>query len=238
MKICSPVIFLNLLTFQLVIQVLQNDPDHLDQRQDERAKCQGACVVSGQQEEAQANREREPNTPTSPRTQIYQRKSSFSPEGPSQRGEDGEGGNVLGLFEGPVVRGEGPWQRDLAQGGHEVGAPEEEEHVVELKQDEVIVVEGLPAVEGKQALGIGALSRNVRDVECLQREKRGVITDFMWSTRDALSSAGRVLLEAHLRVAGLARVLALRVVEHLVHLLIGRGQEAAQGNQSRSLNPW
>uniref|UniRef100_A0A3Q3W0R0 Uncharacterized protein n=1 Tax=Mola mola TaxID=94237 RepID=A0A3Q3W0R0_MOLML len=130
------VIFLNLLTFQLVIQVLQNDPDHLDQRQDERAKRQGARVVSGQQEEAQANR------------------------------EDGEGGNVLGLFEGPV-------------GGHEVGAPEEEEHVVELKQDEVIVVEGLPAVEGKQALGIGALSRNVRDVECLQREKRGVITDFM-----------------------------------------------------------
>lgn len=33
------------LTFQLVIQVLQNDPDHLDQRQDQRAKSQRACVV-------------------------------------------------------------------------------------------------------------------------------------------------------------------------------------------------
>lgn len=40
-------LFLNLLTFQLVIQVLQNDPDHLDQRQDQRAKSQGACVVPG-----------------------------------------------------------------------------------------------------------------------------------------------------------------------------------------------
>ena len=50
------------------------------------------------------------------------------------------------------------------------------------------------------------------------------------------SREGCVVLEAHLRVAGLARVLALRVVEHLVHLLIGRGQEAVQGNPSRRLN--
>lgn len=33
------------LTFQLVIQVLQNDPDHLDQRQDQRAESQRASVV-------------------------------------------------------------------------------------------------------------------------------------------------------------------------------------------------
>lgn len=40
-----------LLTFQLVIQVLQNNPDDLDHRQDQRAKRQGACVVSEQEEE-------------------------------------------------------------------------------------------------------------------------------------------------------------------------------------------
>lgn len=39
---------LNLLTFQLVIQVLQKDPDDLDHGQDQGAKSQGACVVSGQ----------------------------------------------------------------------------------------------------------------------------------------------------------------------------------------------
>lgn len=43
----SFLVFFNVLTFQLVIQVLQNDSDHLDQRQDERTKSQGACVVSG-----------------------------------------------------------------------------------------------------------------------------------------------------------------------------------------------
>lgn len=43
------VLKLNLLTCQLVIQVLQKDPDDLDYRQDQRAKSQGACVVSGQE---------------------------------------------------------------------------------------------------------------------------------------------------------------------------------------------
>uniref|UniRef100_A0A671XP07 Uncharacterized protein n=1 Tax=Sparus aurata TaxID=8175 RepID=A0A671XP07_SPAAU len=113
-----PVLKLDLLTFQFVIQVLQKHPDDLDQRQDQRAKSQGACVVSGQQEETQANCE---------------------------------------LLEGPVIRGESPRQSDLAQGCHKVGAPEEEEDVVELEQDEVLVVEGLPTIEGKQALCIRTL---------------------------------------------------------------------------------
>lgn len=90
------------------------------------------------------------------------------PEGSSQRGEDGVGGDVHRLFEGPVVGGEGPRQRDLAQGRDEVGAPEEEEHVVELEEDEVLVVEGLPAVEGKLALGVRTLSWRVGGVEGLE----------------------------------------------------------------------
>uniref|UniRef100_A0A667ZW15 Uncharacterized protein n=1 Tax=Myripristis murdjan TaxID=586833 RepID=A0A667ZW15_9TELE len=111
------------LTFQLVIQILQNDPDDLDQRQDQRAKGQGACVVSS----------------------------------PTQGGEDGVGRDIVWLLEGPVIRGKGPCQSDLAQCSHKVGAPEEEEDIVELEQDEVFVVEGLATVEGKQALCIRTL---------------------------------------------------------------------------------
>uniref|UniRef100_A0A8C4H1H3 Uncharacterized protein n=1 Tax=Dicentrarchus labrax TaxID=13489 RepID=A0A8C4H1H3_DICLA len=124
------VLKLNLLTFQLVIEVLQKDPDDLDHRQDQRAKSQGACG----------------NPPTD--ISIC---------------EDGEGRDIFRLLEGPVIRGEGPRQSDLAQGRHKVGAPEEEEHIVELEQDEVFVVEGLPTIEGKQALC----------VECLEKKRDG-----------------------------------------------------------------
>lgn len=62
------------------------------------------------------------------------------------------------LLEGPVIRGEGPRQSDLAQGRHKVGTPEEEEKVVELEQDKVFVVDCLPTIEGKQALCIRTLS--------------------------------------------------------------------------------
>uniref|UniRef100_A0A8C2WUC1 Uncharacterized protein n=1 Tax=Cyclopterus lumpus TaxID=8103 RepID=A0A8C2WUC1_CYCLU len=96
-----------------------NDPDDLDHGQDERAKGQGPCVVSGHEEGTEANR-----------------------------------GNIIRLLEGPVIRGEGPRQGDLAQGRHKVGAPEEEKDVVELEQDEVFVVEGLPTIEGKQTTGL------------------------------------------------------------------------------------
>uniref|UniRef100_A0A7N6FD79 Uncharacterized protein n=1 Tax=Anabas testudineus TaxID=64144 RepID=A0A7N6FD79_ANATE len=53
----------------------------------------------------------------------------------------------------------GPCKSDLTQGRNKVGAPEEEEDVIELEQDEVFVVEGLPTVEGKHALCIRALKK-------------------------------------------------------------------------------
>ncbi|TNN33858.1 hypothetical protein EYF80_055981 [Liparis tanakae] len=143
-------------------QKRREDPDDLDHGQDERAKGQGARVVS---RTMRKTTNREHNNNNKPRinnkSQTQQEQSSLSPKGPAQRGEDGVGGDVFGLLEGPVIRGEGPGQRDLAQGRHEVGAPEEEKDVVELEQDEVSVVERLPAVEGKQALGIRALSCDV-----------------------------------------------------------------------------
>uniref|UniRef100_A0A3Q1GJH4 Uncharacterized protein n=1 Tax=Acanthochromis polyacanthus TaxID=80966 RepID=A0A3Q1GJH4_9TELE len=63
-------------------------------------------------------------------------------------GEDGVGRDVIGLLEGPVIRGK-------------VGTPEEKEDVVELEQNEVFVVDSLTTVEGKQALC----------VECLEGEQ-------------------------------------------------------------------
>lgn len=39
-----------------MIQIFQNDPDDLHQRQYERAKSQGACMVSAREEGTEANR--------------------------------------------------------------------------------------------------------------------------------------------------------------------------------------
>ena len=103
---------------------------------------------------------------------TYTYKSIFRPEGASEWGEDGVGGNITRLLEGPVIWSKGPRQSDLAQGRHKVGAPEEQEDVVELEQDEILVVEGLSAVEGKQTLCIWTLSSDVGCVECLVKERR------------------------------------------------------------------
>uniref|UniRef100_A0A672G5G2 Uncharacterized protein n=1 Tax=Salarias fasciatus TaxID=181472 RepID=A0A672G5G2_SALFA len=122
----------------LVVQILQQDSDDLNGRQDERAEGQSPCVKDG-------------------------------PERPPQRGEDGEAGHVVWLDEGPVVGGEGAGQRHLPQRRHEVGAPQEEEDVVELQADQVLVVDGLAAVEGEQALGVGTLALHQAGGEVLNR---------------------------------------------------------------------
>uniref|UniRef100_A0A3B5BF09 Uncharacterized protein n=1 Tax=Stegastes partitus TaxID=144197 RepID=A0A3B5BF09_9TELE len=98
-------------TFQLVVQILQQNPDDLNDGEDEGAERQSPCVIPG--------------------TRLN------SPQGGKHR----PGGHVIRLDEGPVVRGEGP-----------VGAPEEEEDVVELEADQVLVVNGLAAVEGLWAV--------------------------------------------------------------------------------------
>uniref|UniRef100_A0A8K9XPA4 Uncharacterized protein n=1 Tax=Oncorhynchus mykiss TaxID=8022 RepID=A0A8K9XPA4_ONCMY len=132
------------LTFQLLVQVLQQNPDDLNQRQDEGTEGKGACMVSRQGE------------------------------------EDGVGWDVVGLLEGPVVGCEGPSQGHLTQRRHKVSTPEEEEHVVELEQDEVFMVVGLASVEGKQALGVRALGCDVGGVERLRKE-RGNLCDISTS---------------------------------------------------------
>uniref|UniRef100_A0A8D0DEV2 Uncharacterized protein n=1 Tax=Sander lucioperca TaxID=283035 RepID=A0A8D0DEV2_SANLU len=69
--------------------------------------------------------------------------SKHTPERSPEGREDGEGRHVIRLDEGPVSR-------------HEVGTPEEQEDVVELQADQVFVVRGLSAVEGKKAHGVRA----------------------------------------------------------------------------------
>uniref|UniRef100_A0A8C6NNN4 Uncharacterized protein n=1 Tax=Nothobranchius furzeri TaxID=105023 RepID=A0A8C6NNN4_NOTFU len=114
-----------------------NDPDDLNQRQDQRAKGQGAGVVP------------KPN------------KSYGSPE----RGEDGVRWDVIWLLKGPVIRCKCPRQGHLTQGRHKVCTPEEQEDVVELKQDEVFVVDGLTTVKSKQTLSVERLRRNQEEAD-------------------------------------------------------------------------
>jgi len=88
---------------------------------------------------------------------LHTHTHTHTPERSPQGRKDREGGHVVRLDGGPVVRGEGPGQGHLSQGRDEVCAPEEEEDVVELQADQVLVVGGLAAVEGEKALGVGAL---------------------------------------------------------------------------------
>uniref|UniRef100_A0A3B3ILD3 Uncharacterized protein n=1 Tax=Oryzias latipes TaxID=8090 RepID=A0A3B3ILD3_ORYLA len=82
----------------------------------------------------------------------------------------------------------------LAQGRDEIGAPEEKEEVVELEHDPVSVVDGLAAVEGKQALCVRTLSGGVGGVEGL-RTKRGdaatAETQEQFSPKEALPGGHR-----------------------------------------------
>lgn len=59
-------------------------------------------------------------------------------------------------MQGPVVGGEGPRQRDLAQGQHEVGQPEEHEGIEDLQPQQGPVVARLTTVEGELAVGARA----------------------------------------------------------------------------------
>uniref|UniRef100_A0A8C8LL52 Uncharacterized protein n=1 Tax=Oncorhynchus tshawytscha TaxID=74940 RepID=A0A8C8LL52_ONCTS len=123
------------LTLELVVDVLQQNPDDLDDGEDERAKRQGTCVIP-------------------------------------EQGKDGEGRHVVRLDEGPVVGGKGPSQGHLTQRCHKVGTPEEQEDVVELQADQVLVVDRLSTVEGKQTLGVWALRLHTGGTEVLEETGR------------------------------------------------------------------
>uniref|UniRef100_A0A3B3S1R1 Uncharacterized protein n=1 Tax=Paramormyrops kingsleyae TaxID=1676925 RepID=A0A3B3S1R1_9TELE len=125
----------------LVVQVLQQNPDHLDDGQDQGTEGKRASVV---------------------------------PEGCSAQGcEYGECRHVIRLLEGPIVGGKGTSQGHLTQCRHEVGTPEEEEEVVELKHDQIFVVRTLAPVKGKQALGAGTRGFDQRSAEVLFGKETG-----------------------------------------------------------------
>uniref|UniRef100_A0A673CN20 Uncharacterized protein n=1 Tax=Sphaeramia orbicularis TaxID=375764 RepID=A0A673CN20_9TELE len=80
------------------------------------------------------------------------------PERSPKGREHWEGGHVIWFDKCPVVRGKGPSQGHLPQSRDKVGAPEEEEHIVELQSDQVFVINGLSTIESKKALGVWTLS--------------------------------------------------------------------------------
>lgn len=107
------------------------------------------------------------------------------------------------------------------------------------------MVDGLPSIEGKQALGVRTLNRNVGGVECLEEEEssrrddEGFFTysDAVWVKNNiieqflakicAIQTENQmyiciclIWLKSYLGVTGLSCKLTLRVVEHLVHLFI------------------
>lgn len=84
-------------------------------------------------------------------------KKTHTPERSAKRRKYGEGRHVVWLDKSPVVRGKGPRQSHLPQRRDKVGAPKEEKDVVELQANQVFVVNGLSAVEGKKALRVRAL---------------------------------------------------------------------------------
>uniref|UniRef100_A0A3B4U0M5 Uncharacterized protein n=1 Tax=Seriola dumerili TaxID=41447 RepID=A0A3B4U0M5_SERDU len=90
-------------------------------------------------------------TPTHTHTHTH------TPERSPEGRKHWEGRHVIWLDKGPVVRSKGPGQSHLSQTDDKVGTPEEEEDVVELQADQVFVVNCLSSVEGKKALGVGAL---------------------------------------------------------------------------------
>uniref|UniRef100_A0A673USZ0 Uncharacterized protein n=1 Tax=Suricata suricatta TaxID=37032 RepID=A0A673USZ0_SURSU len=96
------------------------------------------------------------------------------PEGQGGGGEEREGRQVVWLVQGPVVGGEGPSQRDLAQGQHEVGQPEEHEGIEDLQAQQGPVVARLATIEGKLAVGIRAQARFIGGGEGLWGWMRGL----------------------------------------------------------------
>uniref|UniRef100_A0A8B9LVK4 Uncharacterized protein n=1 Tax=Astyanax mexicanus TaxID=7994 RepID=A0A8B9LVK4_ASTMX len=74
-------------------------------------------------------------------------------------GADGERRDIIRFFQSPVVGGEGTGQGHLTKCSYEVHTPEEQEQVIELKNDKVLVVVSFSTVERKQTLGIRALHR-------------------------------------------------------------------------------
>uniref|UniRef100_A0A673N4Q6 Uncharacterized protein n=1 Tax=Sinocyclocheilus rhinocerous TaxID=307959 RepID=A0A673N4Q6_9TELE len=106
---------------------------------DERTKCERACVIS-----------------------------VSIPEGSAQRGTQRVCRHVIGLFRSPVVGCKCPCQSHLTQSSDKVCTPEEQEDIVELKDDQVFVIWRFPTIESKQALRPRTVSLHSRKSEVLE----------------------------------------------------------------------
>uniref|UniRef100_A0A671RHD5 Uncharacterized protein n=1 Tax=Sinocyclocheilus anshuiensis TaxID=1608454 RepID=A0A671RHD5_9TELE len=94
------------------------------------------------------------------------------PEGSAQRGTQRESGHVIGFIRSPVVGCKRSCQSHLTQSSDKVCTPEEQEDIVELKEDQVFVIWRFPTIESKQALRTRTVSLHIRKSEVLEKSEK------------------------------------------------------------------
>uniref|UniRef100_A0A8C1MA74 Uncharacterized protein n=1 Tax=Cyprinus carpio TaxID=7962 RepID=A0A8C1MA74_CYPCA len=109
------------LTFELVVQILQNDPDHLHQRENQSLICLACCA-----------------------SRVLPQRSH---EGLDQR----ECWDICRFAEGPVIRAECSGECAVTQSDDEVDAPQERKHVIDLQVKEVPLEQTLCVIVNEDA---------------------------------------------------------------------------------------
>uniref|UniRef100_A0A9J8C2F5 Uncharacterized protein n=1 Tax=Cyprinus carpio carpio TaxID=630221 RepID=A0A9J8C2F5_CYPCA len=109
------------LTFELVVQILQNDPDHLHQRENQSLICLACCA-----------------------SRVLPQRSH---EGLDQR----ECWDICRFAEGPVIRAECSGECAVTQSDDEVHAPQERKHVIDLQVKEVPLEQTLRVIVNEDA---------------------------------------------------------------------------------------
>ncbi len=161
------------LTLEFVVNILQQNPDNLDDGEDERTNAREPvwylCVYKMHQI-YQLNRAWGPNDTLL--TCILHTSSKAIPEGSAQRGTQRVCRHVIGFIRSPVVGCKRPCQSHLTQSSDKVCTPEEQEDVVELKDDQIFVIWRFPTIESKQALRLRTVCLHSRESEVLEESEK------------------------------------------------------------------
>lgn len=105
-------------------------------------------------------------------TCILHTSSKAIPEGSAQRGTQRVCRHVIGFIRSPVVGCKRPCQSHLTQSSDKVCTPEEQEDVVELKEDQIFVIWRFPTIESKQALRPRTVCLHSRESEVLEESEK------------------------------------------------------------------
>ncbi len=158
-----------------MVNILQQNPDNLDYGENERTKRQRACVISvcGQNTSNISTRScLGPKRHTFLTCILHAFFSKAIPEGSAQSGTQRVCRHVIGFIRSPVVGCKRPCQSHLTQSSHKVCTPEEQEDVVELKDDQIFVVWRFPTIESKQALRPRTVYLHCRKSEVLEESEK------------------------------------------------------------------